>query len=278
MYDPDRSQEIVYRGNPKTWESFMTEFRAVIEENRRDGGAGVRILTETVTSPTLIDQMTKLKAELPNMKWVQYEPVNNDNEIAGAKLAFGSPAQSVYRFERARRILSLDADIFGGFNVAYINDFAKGRALTEGQSGISRLYSVETSVSLTGAKADHRIAIKPSEMIEVAKATAKAIGVAGVESTYTGNTAWISAMAKDLSEHRGTSLIVAGRNQSAAVHALAAAMNSALGNIGQTVDYIEPLSPGSDVTQIDQLRELVADVDAERVRLLVILGAWRRRS
>ena len=131
MYDPDRSQEVTYRGGPKTWEGFMSELRAAIEEHRKDGGAGIRFLTETVTSPTLIDQFTKVKAELPNSKWTQFEPVNQDNVLAGAKLAFGSAVQTVYKFDKAERILSLDADIFSGFNVAYIKDFAKGRAFNE---------------------------------------------------------------------------------------------------------------------------------------------------
>jgi molybdopterin-containing oxidoreductase family iron-sulfur binding subunit len=76
MYDPDRSQEVTFRGGPKTWESFMGILRAAVDENRVDGGAGVRFLTETVTSPTLIDQLTRVKTELPNSKWVQYEPIN----------------------------------------------------------------------------------------------------------------------------------------------------------------------------------------------------------
>ena len=146
-------------------------------------------MTETVTSPTLIDQFSRLKAELPNAKWVQYEPVNQDNVLAGAKLAFGSPVQTIYKFDKAERILSLDADIFSGFNVAYIKDFGKGRAFSEEKKEISRLYSVETTITLTGAKADHRIAIKPSQMGEVAKAIAKAVGVAGATSTYTENAA-----------------------------------------------------------------------------------------
>ena len=69
MYDPDRSQEVQYRGNPKSWQNFTTAVRSAIEENRADGGAGIRFLTTTVTSPTLIDQFTKLKAELPNFRW-----------------------------------------------------------------------------------------------------------------------------------------------------------------------------------------------------------------
>jgi|CXWL01.1.fsa_nt_gi molybdopterin-containing oxidoreductase family iron-sulfur binding subunit len=272
MYDPDRSQEVTFRGNPKTWEAFVGEFRAAIEENRKDGGAGVRFLTETVTSPTLIDQFTRLKSELPNAKWVQYEPINSDNAMAGAKMAFGSPVQTIYKFDKAERILSLDADIFSGFNVAYIKDFAKGKAFSEEKKHINRLYSVETTISLTGAKADHRIAVKPSQMGEVAKAIAKALGIAGANSTYTDNAAWIAAMAKDLDEHRGKSLVVAGDNQSPTVHALAHAINAALGNVGQTVVYADPFSPNAEKTQVEQFRELIADIDGGRVKMLVILG------
>jgi len=272
MYDPDRSQEVTYRGGPKTWEAFMGELRAALEQNRADGGAGIRFLTETVTSPTLIDQFTRLKTEIPNAKWAQYEPINQDNVLAGAKLAFGSPVQTIYKFDKAERILSLDADIFSGFNTAYIKDFAAGRAFSEEKKEISRLYSVETTITLTGAKADHRIAVKPSQMIEVAKAIGKALGVAGAASTYGENNAWIAAMAKDLTAHKGKSLVVAGDNQPATVHALAHAMNAALGNVGETVVYVDPLSPGTDKLQVDQLRELIADIDGGRVKMLVILG------
>ena len=272
MYDPDRSQEVIFRGAPKNWEAFMSEFRAKIEENRADGGAGIRFLAETVTSPTLVDQFKKINAELPNAKLVQYEPINSDNAMAGAKMAFGSPVNTVYKFDKAERILSLDADIFSGFNVAYIKDFAKGRTRTEEKKEINRLYAIETTVTLTGAKADHRLAVKPSQMAEIAKAVAKAVGVAGANSTYTENAAWIAAMAKDLIEYKGKSLVVAGNNQPAIVHALAHAMNAALGNAGQTVVYTDPMSPGTEKLQVEQLRELVADIDNSKVKMLVILG------
>jgi molybdopterin-containing oxidoreductase family iron-sulfur binding subunit len=271
MYDPDRSQQITYRGASKTWEAFMIEFRAAIELNRRDGGAGVRFLTETVTSPTLIDQFTKLKAELPGAKWVQYDPINQDNALAGAKMAFGSPVQTIYKYDKAERILSLDADIFSGFNVGYIKDYAAGRRYAE-HKPINRLYAVETTMTLTGAKADHRLAVKPSQMAEVAKAIAKAVGVAGASSTYTENASWIAGVAKDLVEHKGKSLVVAGDNQPPIVHAIAHAMNASLGNAGQTVVYTDPFSPNSEKTQLEQFRELIGEIDAGAVKMLVIVG------
>lgn len=272
LYDPDRSKEILYRGTSSTWQNFMTKFRGAIDENRADGGAGVRILTETVTSPALIDQMKRVLTEVPNAKWVQYEPINSDNSIAGTKMAFGSPAQAVYKFDKAERILSLDADIFSKFNVRYIKDFSKGRSLANGKKEMNRLYTVETTISLTGAKADHRLAIKPSQMPEVAKAIAKALGVSGANSTYTENAKWVEELAKDLQAYKGKSIVVAGDNQPPIVHALAHAMNGLLNNIGETVDYIDPLQPNTDKLQREQLAELIKEIDGGAVKMLVILG------
>ncbi len=272
LYDPDRSQEITLRGNPKNWEEFIKAMRTAVEENGKDGGAGVRFLTETVTSPTLIAQFKQLQTEMPKAKWVQYEPCNKDNVLAGAKMAFGSPVQTVYKFDQADRILSLDADIFSGFNVRYTKDFAKKRTFSEEKKEINRLYSVETTITLTGAKADHRLAVKPSQMIEIAKAIAAKLGVAGASSTYTENAKWIEAMAKDLLAHTGKTIVIAGDHQPPIIHALAAAMNDKLGSVGKTLEYVEPFQPFTETTQAEQLKQLIGEIDGGQVKMLVILG------
>jgi len=272
MYDPDRAQQVTFRNVPKTWPQFTTEIRSAIDSSRADGGAGIRFLSETITSPTVINQFKQIAAELPGAKWIQYEPINGDNAMAGAKMAFGSTAQAVYHFDKAERILSIDADIFSGFNVGYLKDYAAGKKWSADKKDINRLYVIETTASLTGAKADHRIAVKPSQLAEIAKAVAQRVGVAGASSSYSGNTQWIDAMARDLAAFKGRSLVIAGDSAPPIVHALANAMNGALGNIGQTVEFVEPFSPGTDKTQVDQLRELFADIDAGKVKLLVILG------
>lgn len=275
LYDPDRSQEIRYRGEPKTWQAFVTELRSKVENERQSGGEGIRFLTETVSSPTLIAQFKQILTELPNAKWYQYEPVNSDNATAGAKLAFGSAVNTVYQFEKAERVLTLDADILNGLP-RYQQDFFKGRQVGHGDGhseeshGMNRLYSIETTLTLTGAKADHRLAIKPSEMTEVAQAIAQAVGVAGASSTYSNK--WVEVMAKDLVEHKGKSVVVAGDNQPAVVHALVHSINATLGNVGQTVTYTEPLTADADKLQIDGLKELVADMNAGKVKMLMILG------
>lgn len=272
LYDPDRSQKVLYRTESRTWQAFVAEFRGQIEDSRQTGGTGIRFLSETVTSPTLIAQFKQIASELPNAKWYQYEPANKDNVYAGAKLAFGSPVNTVYNFEKAARILTLDADIFGGTNVRYLKDFAKGRGVGHGEEKheMNRLYAIETTLSLTGAKADHRLGVKPSEFVEIVKAVAKAVGVAGAVSTISNK--WVEEMAKDLAAYKGKSLVVAGDNQPAVVHALAHAINGALGNVGQTVTYTDPLSAFAETPQVDGLRELIKDIDAGAVKMLVILG------
>lgn len=274
MYDPDRSQEITYRGTPKNWQSFMEGIRAAAEENRADGGAGIRFLTETVTSPTLIAQFKQIQTEFPKAKWIQYEPINQDNAMAGAKLAFGSPAQTIYKFDQADRVLSLDKDIFSDFNVRYTKDYIKKRNYSEEQKQISRLYTIETTISITGAKSDHRLAVKPSQMTEIAKAIAGALGVAGASgAALPENIAkWITPVAKDLLENRGKSVVVVGENQPPIVHALGHAMNQALGNVGATVVYTEPFAPFSETAQAEQLRGLIQEIDGGAVKMLVILG------
>ena len=273
MYDPDRSQEVTFRGDTSSWERFVPAFRSAVDENRADGGAGVRFLTETVTSPTLIDQFNRIKSELPNAKWVQYEPINSDNASAGSKMALGTPVQTIYKLEKATRILSIDSDIFSSFNVGLIKDYAAGKRYAEQKKEISRLYVVETAATITGAKADHRLAVKPSELSAITRAIAAAVGVPGANSNYSGPAAaWIGPMAKDLLANKGTSVVIPGETAPPLVHALAHAINSALGGVGQTVLYSESFSPNTDRTQTDQLRELVGDIDGGRVKMLMVLG------
>ncbi len=272
MYDPDRSQEINFRGTAQSWESFVKAFRLDLEKHRSTQGAGIRFLTETVTSPTLITQFKQILTELPGAKWYQYDPVNHDNATAGAKLAFGSPVNTIYKFDLAERVFSLDADFLSGFNARYGRDFAVQRRISEEKHEMSRLYVAETSPSITGAKSDHRLSLKPSQTEGFAKSVAAALGVAGANSDYTDKDGWIAAMAKDLLAHKGRSIVIAGDYQSPAVHALAHAMNAALGNVGQTVVYTDPLGANPEITQIDGLRELIRDIDAGAVKMLAIFG------
>ncbi|HEY1263748.1 MAG TPA: TAT-variant-translocated molybdopterin oxidoreductase, partial [Terriglobales bacterium] len=170
MYDPDRSQTITYLGDVRTWGDLASAIRGPLNVQKGLKGAGIRILTRTISSPTFADQMKSFLAMYPEAKWHVYEPVNRDNVYEGAKLAFGQPVETRYDFSKADVILSLDADFLSaGFpgSTRYIRDFAQRRNPENGE--MSRLYVVESGMSATGAKADHRLPLRASAIEEFAR-------------------------------------------------------------------------------------------------------------
>src|SRR6202795_1363715 len=94
MYDPDRSQTITKRGDVNSWAQFVKEIKGPLAVQKGLGGAGIRILTQTISSPTLADQLRAFLKIYPQAKWHVYEPVNRDNVLEGAKLAFGQPVET----------------------------------------------------------------------------------------------------------------------------------------------------------------------------------------
>jgi len=271
LYDPDRSQIPLYREESRTWSTFVGEIRTVLDEQRPKQGAGMRFLTETITSPTLAAQIKGILTEFPQAKWHQYEPVNNDNARAGAVMAFGQPTNTIYDFSKADRILSLDADFLAAHpgTLKYARDFVARRRITEGKKEMSRLYVIETTPTTTGASADHHWSIKPSELLKAATAVAARVGVKSVAMETL--TSGLDAIARDLQQHKGASIVIAGREAPPAVHALAHAMNEALGNVGKTVFYTDPVEANS-VDHRQSLQELINDIDGGRVEMLVIVG------
>jgi MoCo/4Fe-4S cofactor protein with predicted Tat translocation signal len=275
MYDPDRSQTVVLEGRISTWAAFLTAMGNQKAAMSADG-SGLRILTDTVTSPTLAAQLNAILRKLPAAKWHQYEPCGRDNSREGARLAFGKPVNTVYRMDRADVIVALDADFLscGPGHVRYTREFAARRVIEGKNANLNRLYVVESMPSSTGAVADHRKPLRAGDIEAFTRELAAASGVAGANSAAASSKVpaeWTRAVAKDLAAHRGASLVIAGEEQPPAVHALAHAVNAALGNVGKTVYYTDPLE-ANPVNEMESLRELVTDINAGKVDLLFMLG------
>jgi MoCo/4Fe-4S cofactor protein with predicted Tat translocation signal len=275
LYDPDRSQTVVLEGRISSWGAFLTAMGNEKAAMSADG-SGLRILTDTVTSPTLAAQINAILKKLPAAKWHQYEPCGRDNAREGARLAFGKPVNTVYRLDQADVIVSLDADFVssGPGHVRYAREFASRRVIEGKNANLNRLYVVESMPSSTGAVADHRKALRAGDVEAFARELAAATGVGGTSGGAASSKVpaeWTHAVAKDLAAHRGASLVIAGEEQPPAVHALAHAMNAALGNVGRTVYYTDPLE-ANPVNEIESLRDLVNDINADKVDLLVMLG------
>ena len=265
MYDPDRSQTVTYLGDIRSWGSLVEAMRSPLNIQKSLQGAGIRILTPTISSPTLADQLQSFIKLYPQAKWHVYEPVNRDNVIEGAKLAFGQPVETQYKLENADVILSLDADfLYAGFPgfTRYARDFAKRRNPDAGK--MNRLYVVESTPTSTGARADHRLPMKASMIEEVARSLF-------ITKETQSEQGFVAKAREDLAQHRGSSVVIPGDHQPPVVHALAHELNELLGNVGKTVFYTDPVN-ANPVNQTESLKDLVADMRAAKVDVLIILG------
>jgi len=285
LYDPDRSQGVTYRGQPRAWNEMLVELRRALDKLKSQGGEGLYILTETVGSPTLAAQLNELLDDehFPKAKWYQYEPVSRSNVLQGAKLVFDEYVNTYYDFTKADVVLSLDADFLltGAGALRYTRDFmsrrrVRTRQIKPAEVKMNRLYVVECGLSNTGGVADHRLALRASQIELFAQALAAELNVPDApksdkKALPDEAQRWLGPLAKDLRQHAGRCLILAGEGQPARLHALVHAINHALQNVGQTVKYTVPIE-AKPVDHGQQIAELVKEMAERRVKVLVILG------
>jgi molybdopterin-containing oxidoreductase family iron-sulfur binding subunit len=283
LYDPDRSQTVTYRGHPRAWSAFVEQFQTAIAAQRKRRGAGLRILTEAVGSPTLAAQIETVLADkdFAEAKWYQFEPAVSDAPLDGARQAFGEPVQAIYDFKQVDVIVSLDGDFLacGPAHLRYVRDFADRRRVrvppgAPDKVSLNRLYVIEPTLTLTGVAADHRLPVQAGRIADFARALAAALGVKGAPpggQLAEAERRWIAAVARDLQSHKGRCLVVTGDGQRAGMHALVHAINHALENFGKTVTFTRPIT-ARPVNYVTQIKELAADLEAGRVELLVLLG------
>ncbi len=278
LYDPDRSQRIMEKNAERTWADFVSFWRTQFDQYSASQGAGLAILSESFNSPTMARLMREFKAKFPLAVWATYDAVSNENVTSGMRIAYGASLQPVYSFENAEVVLSLDCDFLKTEldNVSASRGFGSGRRLTTENDSMNRLYVVESTFSLTGSSADHRLRIPSSQIPAFAMALANELRNQGLSlaiSTSSGggfDAKWLKVVASDLLKARGKSLVCAGYRQAPAVHALVAAINEALGNVGTSVSYVEP----ADVAQPSrsELIALLSKASAGQLKTLVVLG------
>jgi molybdopterin-containing oxidoreductase family iron-sulfur binding subunit len=229
------------------------------------------LLTQSVSSPTLGAQIRGLQQKFPQMKWHTWEPVNRDGARGGARMAFGQPVETRYLQENADVVVALDADfLMGGFPgfVRLAREWARRR---NPDAPMNRTYAIESCPTVTGFKADHRLPVRASEIEQYARGLASTLGMGGVGGNIRGeHKPWLDALAKDLQAHRGRAVIIPGEHQPPVVHALAHLMNEALGAPGKTVVYTESVVENP-VDNVASIRELVQDMNAGRVQMLLVL-------
>jgi len=283
LYDPDRSRKVTRRDGEGSWESFdrqVAETAAVL-----GAGGGFAVLSEASGSPALHRIRARLAAKHPNMRWVEYEPLDRGSQKAGSELAFRARYRPVQDLAAAEVIVSFEDDLLQDHPAAVRNiaGFAAGRSPERGH--LSRLYVAESAMSLTGSRADHRMAVRSGDVPAIAFAVAAELFLhldlampSGFEqlrrtlenaSGHPAHAGTVKQIAADLVANRGRGLLTAGRRQPAQVHALVHLMNQALGNAGRTVNYIREDHAAD---SLDDLKGLVAAMKDGEVETLVILG------
>lgn len=276
LYNPDRAQSVVRRGQPASWGRFLGQLNEALQLQESKHGAGLRILTGTATSPTLAAQLERLLQKLPDARWHQYEPINQDNVILGTQRAFGDYVAAHYRLDRAEVILSLDSDLLYTHpeRLRYARLFSEQRRVVTRRPEMNRLYMVEGSPTVTGAVADHRL---PASSGQIQAAAIQLAGALGLDLPPANSLleraskTWIAEAARDLRAHPGKSLIAVGPFQPPWLIELEHRMNGILGNIGSTVEYRSAAEFRPEI-QAESLRQLTADMRSGKVDLLLILG------
>jgi molybdopterin-containing oxidoreductase family iron-sulfur binding subunit len=280
LYDPDRSTYVSHLGTPTTFERFVAFFTQMLNRRGADAARGlrIRVLTETVTSPSLARQLTLLQQAFPQAKWHSFDPVGHENAKLGSQTAFRQIVYPRYDLEKADRILSLDADFLncGPGHVRLLHDFALRRRVRQGLTGnMNRLYVVESTPSGTGAIADHRLPLRSADIegfarLLAARLNRERFGQLGENVWTSFPSGWIEAVANDLQQHRGRSLVIAGERQGPLTHALAHVLNQYLEDVGQTVTYVGPVETTPSGGGVKELAEAMGGPDP--IEVLVILG------
>jgi molybdopterin-containing oxidoreductase family iron-sulfur binding subunit len=270
LWDPARSQTLLHHQTLATWPQFLQAMERRLREFDQTQGEGLYLLTGNVCSPTLQWQIEQLQTRYPKASWHQYDPLHRDHEWSGSEIAFGRKLDTLYYFDKARVLLTLDADFLtcAPNSVRYARDLMKLRRPERG--AMSRIYALESFPGLIGAKADHRLALPPGEIEQFVLSLAQALGVMGKSEERSPAREFDTAVLEDLRANSGAALIVPGKGLSPDIHALVHTLNHRLGGHGKTFDHIEPVA-SQPILHVDSIRALTAAMRERQVQMLFIL-------
>ncbi len=282
LYDPDRSQTVLQKGVEKSWDDFVMFWQKLKADFAQNQGKGLAVLSDSFASPTLNRLKEVFRQNFPLANWYSYEPLSDENIYQGIKAVSGAVLVPEYDFSQARVILALDSDFLGleSESILSARQFINGRGLKSSEEEMNRLYAIEPVFTITGTMADHRQKLArcqvPAFLLTLIQTLQKnGIKIPGSETLKSAagiefDPRWLETVTKDLIGNAGRSIVIAGKQQNALVHALVNLINIALGNTGNTVFYRQP----EDITMAEQsqLNDLVDELNQNKIDTLIILG------
>ena len=273
LYDPFRSQSVIYLGRGNTWEAFRGAMTGRFAALRALHGSGLRLLTGPVTSPSLAAQIAAMQKAFPEMHWHSVSPVAGDAAYQGTQLAFGRRLETRWRFDRARVVVALDGDFLdaGPQQVGVAKDWVEARRAAAAKGALLEMFAAAAVPNLTSAKADHVLVAGPAAITALAD---DLLASAGSQAPQPGkgpsgsgpDAQWRARAAAALLGAKGQGIVLAGASQPPAVHAAVARLNAALGNFGQTVFHTEAVT-----VEAEPLAALTQAMDRGEVQTLLML-------
>ncbi len=268
LYDPDRSRNPRIGGRDANWEELLKLTSELVGTD----GTGVAVLSEPTVSPTINRLKTEFLEKYPQAKWFEFTSLANDNELAGTKLAFGKPMRQRVLYDRAKIIVTLEADPIGIDANAPENArrFAAGRDADA--KVMNRLYSVESKFTTTGSMADHHLPLRLSQMGSFVSSLEQAIDGGEPISVGSANSKRekiFAAMVSDLLAHRGDVVLVCGYRLSPEIQAQVCRINHKLGSYDATIEVQEAVDAESTVEQISKL---AGEIAGAKVQTLLVFG------
>lgn len=268
LYDPDRLQSVTSAGEISTWDNFLQQLNVALVRQKAVNGAGLRILTQTITSPTLDRQLQAVLKKFPQSKWHSWEPLTRD-----AIRSANGASEPIYDFAKAKVVVAFDSDfLYAHANaLRHARDFASARRVTAASGArMNRFYAAEPTPTVTGANADHRLPIAARDVQTAVRAIASELnGTFQKADLPIAAVKWVQAAARDLRANQGAGIVIAGEGLPAQVHQLIAQINNTLGNFGATISPAQSLNS---INQVDSLGALVREMKSGVVETLIVLG------
>ena len=267
LYDLNRQRYPSKGGEKMSWSEIDGEIK-----DKLSSASNVRILTNTVLSPSGKAAMSEFAEKYPGAAVVVYDPVSSSAQLDANQECFGQRVIPNYRFDKADVIVSFNADFLGTWisPVEYATQYAAKRKIKDVENPtMSRHIQVESHMSLTGSNADNRILVKPSEQGAAIVALHNAItggNISGPALNERAKSAFVK-VALELKAAKGKSLVLCGTNN-VAEQILVNSINNALGNIGETVDFNHASlqRQGND----SDLQKLMSDMKSGSVDVLIV--------
>jgi molybdopterin-containing oxidoreductase family iron-sulfur binding subunit len=299
LYDPDRARGdegfLLRKSNVETdngrrfevdWSEFDPVGKSVVEA--AGDGAGFALLMAPTSSPSLVRMVNALKERLPKATVCQYDGVAGDVMGRATKAAFGKQARQTLDLEQAEVILALQADILGTDRGMLSNAVGFGKRRDPGpdnKAGMNRLYVVEGGFTSTGAAADSRLALRPSEIPKFLAELGRRVEKLAADGAHEHEAEekafdeisaedrlerFLDVLSHDLAAAGGKAVVVVGDHLGAEAIEAGIRMNQKLGSFGKLQKFTPRVDDG--LSTGESLAGLVEKINGGQVNDLLILG------